>query len=156
MIQMGRELVKEYSIEVPIEGKTYIYTTDLICNSCGKTLQDGDYLYFCMDEKDDLCSGFNCLKKHAGHRFFRWGKIQMGPEKPDFSARPAPPSGHSYAKPIKTALLPGIPTSLPAAPSAPSGPLKSDPSTLSLSTLRTEMLRELKCLMRVEKEDSGE
>jgi hypothetical protein len=153
---MGKEPEKSYSIEVPIDGKTYIYSTDLICNSCGKELQDGDYLYFCMDEKDDLCSSFNCLKKHAGHRFFRWGKIQMGPVKPDFSSRPAPPTGHSSAKPIKTALLPGIMPSLPAGPLAPQAPLKSDPSAMSMMTMRTEMLRELKCLKSVMKEESEE
>ncbi len=131
--------MKEYEIEVPVDGQVHIYKTDLICNSCGKKLGDGEYLYFCMKDKDDLCSNYNCLKKHAGHRFFRWGRVELGirTEGPQIntasrigppsaatklvsvlkSTIPSPPAAPAGATtPIRTTALPGAPPSLPMGP----------------------------------------
>lgn len=141
---------KLFEIEVPIQGETHLYETDLICNSCGKKLQNGEYLYFCMKCKDDLCSRYGCLRNHAGHGFFRWGKIESEiPLEELIKSRPAPPSA-------SVPLKPSVPTmGVPAAPpKAPSPPIKGPTITSGpISMLRTEMLKELKCLMSKRKED---
>ncbi|MHA1266742.1 MAG: hypothetical protein ACTSRS_16015 [Candidatus Helarchaeota archaeon] len=109
---------KEFEIQVPIDGEPHIYKTDLICNSCGKKLKNGDYLYFCMKEHDDLCSNYNCLKKHAGHRFFRWGKIESG--SPHSTS---PDASSKTSNKIKYLPGPALPT-IPAAPADTSPPIK--------------------------------
>ncbi|MHA1132303.1 MAG: hypothetical protein ACTSQI_09010 [Candidatus Helarchaeota archaeon] len=160
---------KIFEIQVPIEGKIKTYKTDLICNSCGKQLKDGDYLYFCAKCEDDLCSNFECLSKHAGHRFFRWGRIDSGtgPSINDLiKNRPAPPRRGESRPPIKIHTL-GVPMAPPAAPSGPAlgvpnAPPEGPPATLSppisgptirmgLGELRSSMLKELKSLKKINK-----
>ncbi|MFX1293335.1 MAG: hypothetical protein ACFFD2_00555 [Promethearchaeota archaeon] len=144
---------KIFEIEVPIAGEIHLYQTDLICNSCGKRLQNGEYLYFCMKCKDDLCSKYGCLKKHAGHSFFRWGRIETDtPIEELIAKRPAPPSATKPYKPLGPTM--GVPM---APPSAPPPPIKGPTiNSGALSALRTEMLKELKCLMTKMKDDDQE
>ena len=71
---LGKE--KIFQIEIPIAGKTHVFKTDLICNSCEKKIENGHYLYFCRKCNDDLCSDPDCLKKHAGHTYMRFGKVE--------------------------------------------------------------------------------
>ncbi|MFX1293333.1 MAG: hypothetical protein ACFFD2_00545 [Promethearchaeota archaeon] len=166
---------KEYAFEIPIEGKIHILKTDLICNSCGKELKNGEYLYFCMKEHDDLCSSYRCLKKHAGHGFFRWGKIDLGlPEaknaqevsamsvlKAPLSMPAAPPLPPPIGVPTASASGPpkhplGPPMGVPSAPTSgppcppPKGPtIRTGPA--SLLSLRDDMLRELRRLKKIMK-----
>jgi hypothetical protein len=167
--------MKVYEIEVPVDGQVHIYKTDLICNSCGRQLGDGEYLYFCMKDKDDLCSNYNCLKKHAGHRFFRWGRVELGvkTEGPQINtaSRIGPPSAASKLvtilsptipsrppappcapSPIKTTIAPGGPPSLPMAPPAPpaDGPVIKA-GLPAFTALRDDMLMELKRLKTIVK-----
>ncbi len=142
-----------FELKVPIEGKIVTYKTDLICNSCGKQLKDGEYLYFCMKEKDDLCSSFQCLRKHAGHRFFRWGRIEMeGSIDHLVKSRTAPPTSSSPLKPTHPPMGVPIapPMAPPTAPSLPAGPPTKGPViTPSILALRTEMLSELSRLSKI-------
>jgi hypothetical protein len=165
MIQVGTE--KIFEIQVPIEGEIRVYKTDLICNSCGKRLDDGEYLYFCAKCEDDLCSSYACLSKHAGHRFFRWGKIDTGkgPSIDDLiKNRPAPPKKGTAQPPIKISTIgvpmappaapPPPPLGVPAAPAAgPPPPVRGPTILTGAASLRASLLTELKCLMKKRKDD---
>ena len=147
-----------------------------VCNSCGKKLGDGEYLYFCMKDKDDLCSNFNCLKKHAGHRFFRWGRVELGikTEGPQINtaSRIGPPSAASKLASVLTHTLPSLPAAPPAGPpiktlGVPMAPLGAPPAAPAegpiikaglpaFTTLRDEMLKELKRMKDItEEEETG-
>lgn len=146
MRKMGNE--KEYVIEIPIQGKIHVFKTDLICNCCGKKIQNGEYLYFCVNDKDDLCSKYDCLKEHAGHQFFRWGKVQLQSD-PDTQK----------LTPIITSSLTSLVPKRPAPPAAPApgapatkGPLVNT-ATLSLRSALLSELKSLHCVM--EEEDYG-
>ena len=149
VLTVGNE--KVFRVEIPIAGEIHIFETDLICNSCGKRIKNEEYLYFCAKCKDDLCSGYNCLKKHAGHSFFRFGKIQSESSIDEMIAsRPAPPKGTSKP-PIKISAI-GLPMAPPMAPAAgpPAPPTKDPTINTGISILRTDMLKELKrlkCIM---------
>jgi len=170
--------MKEYEIEVPVDGQVHIYKTDLVCNSCGKKLGDGEYLYFCMKDKDDLCSNYNCLKKHAGHRFFRWGRVELGGkiEGPQINTttRIAPPSVSRKLVSVPFSTIPSLPAAPPAAPPAgppiktigvPMAPLGAPAAAPAeapvikaglpaFTTLRDDMLKELKRLKTIMEDDS--
>ncbi|NVM55497.1 MAG: hypothetical protein HWN66_17450 [Candidatus Helarchaeota archaeon] len=135
---MGKE--KEFKIEIPIQGKKHVFKTDLICNSCGKKIEPGNYLYFCVNDEDDLCSNYECLKKHAGHQFFRWGKVQL-------ESDPKTPT-------VTSSLSTLVPTRPPAV-IAPGAPAEAPPptetplvntATLSLRTSLLSELKRLKCI----------
>ena len=136
---------KEYEIEIPIQGKSHIFKTDLICNTCGSQIQNGEYLYFCVNDKDDLCSKYECLKKHAGHQFFRWGKVQL-------ESDPKTQEQSVMVTSSLTSLVPSrppmaVPTApAPGAPPPTKGPLVSTAS-LSLRTSLLSELKRLKCVM---------
>jgi len=174
MRRMSKKM-KDYEIEVPVDGRVQIYRTDLVCNSCGKKLGDGEYLYFCMKDKDDLCSNYNCLKKHAGHRFFRWGRVELGvktTEGPQINtaSRIGPPSTASKLASVLTHTLPSLPAGPPAAPpgktlGVPLTPLGAPPAAPAeasvikaglpaFTTLRDDMLKELKRLKTIMEDDS--
>ncbi len=144
MIKMNKNI--KYEIEIPIQGKTHLFKTDLICNSCGKQIQDGEYLYFCANDKDDLCSAYECLKKHAGHQFFRWGKIQLKSD----TQKQIPMITSTLTTMVPKISVPSA--AVPAAPAAgapPKAPLVNT-ATLSLRTALLSELKRLKCLMEPE------
>ena len=148
---MGK--MKEYEIKIPIQGKTHIFKTDLICNACGSKIQNEEYLYFCVNDKDDLCSKYECLKKHAGHQFFRWGKIQL-------SSDPNTQKPTAMVTSSLTELVPKRPAPPMIAPAAPGAPLppptKGPLVNTAMLSLRSNMLAELKRLKCVmEAEDEG-
>ncbi|MHA1649843.1 MAG: hypothetical protein ACTSYB_06600 [Candidatus Helarchaeota archaeon] len=146
---MGKERI--FEIELPIGGKLYRYQTDLICNCCGKLIDNGEYLYFCIDCEDDLCSSYECLKHHAGHRFFRWGRIETEtPIEKLVHARPAPPKG-SEGTPIKiqTQSLPAISPADPSSQTPSEPPGKRPIINSGLLNLRTEFLKELNRLKSI-------
>jgi len=158
--------LKEYEIQVPVDGLIHIYKTDLVCNSCGKKLSDGEYLYFCMKDKDDLCSNYRCLKKHAGHRFFRWGRIEMGSGTitPDINIATclAPPSASRSINTLFQSTLPTAPVAPAGPPSLPGkAPARAPPSQQpgaepvivagipAFASLRNDMLMELSRLKTI-------
>lgn len=137
---MGK--MKEYEIKIPIQGKMHVFKTDLICNSCKGQIKNGNYLYFCVNDEDDLCSKYDCLSKHAGHQFFRWGKIELEED-------PATSEKTAMITSSLTSLAPAAPPM--AAPSAPAGPAPL--ANTAMLSLRSDMLCELKrlkCVMEDE------
>ncbi len=150
MIDMGK--AKEYSVEIPIQGKKHLFKTDLICNSCGRQIPAGEYLYFCVNDKDDLCSKYECLKKHAGHQFFRWGKVQLVSDPTTQDPKVMITSSLTSLVPKR----PAPPMVAPAAPGAPPAPIKGPLVNTAMLSLRSNMLTELKRLKCVmEAEDEG-
>lgn len=144
---------KQFEIQVPIDGEVHIYKTDLICNACGKKLKNGDYLYFCMKDHDDLCSSYKCLKKHAGHRFFRWGLIEKGSPHSTSDLKvtttssaarsfsllagptlPAAPRAPAASPPIQVHHVPISPLHAPAGPPRPSGELPPPSTSVPLDS----------------------
>ena len=150
-MKMGK--IKEYEIQIPIQGKMHIFKTDLICNSCGSQIQNGEYLYFCVNDKDDLCSKYECLKKHVGHQFFRWGKVQLGSDPKTQQLKVMITSSLTSLVPKRPAPPMALPTA--SAPGAPPAPTKGPLVNTAMLSLRSNMLTELKrlkCIMEAEDE----